>query len=194
MIKGRATLRPYLQTRSYEELKQQALDLTATSDLYLVGVTHPLSARWQVGGNVQQWRISGTPGSATQPPTPDTGNVHMYTLQTIATGLFARRDITVASYSVIDAPEYNGDSASITNRTRITDKWMLDTALRWYRQQDNMGTKLDRFTPTLRIGYQWRERITLEAEYGIENSTTQTAATDDVSRRHYWSLGYRWDF
>jgi tetratricopeptide (TPR) repeat protein len=183
-----------LQTRSYDELKQQARDLTATSDLYLLGVTHPLSTKWQVGGNVQQWRISATQGSATQPPTPDTGNVHMYTLQAIATGFFARRDITVASISLIDAPNYNGDSASITNRARITDKWTLDTALRWYRQQDNLGTRLDRITPTFRAGYQWSDRVTFEAEIGIENSTTQTATTDDVSRRRYWSLGYRWDF
>jgi tetratricopeptide (TPR) repeat protein len=183
-----------LQTRSYDELKQQARDLTATADLYLLGITHPLSAKWQIGGNVQQWRISATEGTATQPPTPDTGNVHMYTLQTIVTGLFARRDITVASYGIIDAPNYSGDSASITNRARITDTWMLDTALRWYRQEDNVGTKLDRFTPTVRIGYQWRERVTFEAEYGIEDSTTQTAATEDVTRRRYWSLGYRWDF
>ncbi len=183
-----------LQTRSYDELKQQALALTATSDLYLFGVNHPLSAMWQVGGDVRLWSISGTQGTATQPPTPETGNVYMYTLQTIATGLIARRSITVASYGIIDAPNYNGDSASITNRSRLGDKWTLDTALRWYRQQDNLGTRLDRFTPTFRAGYQWSHRITFEAEIGIENSTTQTATTDDVNRRRYWSLGYRWDF
>ena len=183
-----------LKTRSYDELKQQALDLTATSDLYLLGVNHPLSTKWQIGGNVQQWRISGTKGTATQPPTPDTGNARMYTLQAIATGLFTRRDITVGSYSLISAPNYDGNSALLTNRTRITDKWTLDTALRWYRQKDNIGTELDRFAPTLRISYQWHQRVALEAEYGVENSTTQTATTKDVNRRHYWSLGHRWDF
>lgn len=193
---GEATtsVKTLLQTRSYDDLKQQALDLTATSDMYLLGISHPVSTKWQIGGNVQQWRISGTKGTATQPPTPDTGNALMYTLQAIATGLFARRDITVGSYSLIGAPNYDGNSAMLTNRTRITDKWTLDTALRWYRQKDNIGTELDRFAPTLRISYQWHQRVALDAEYGIEDSTTQTATTKDVNRRHYWSLGYRWDF
>lgn len=183
-----------LQTRSYEELKQQALALTATSDLYLLGVTQPITTQWQIGGDVRMWRISSTTGTVNQPAIPATGDVYAYTLQAIGTGVFARRDISVFSYTLIDAPTYNGHSASVTNRSRFTDKWALDTAVRWYKQTDQQGVTLTRLTPTLRVTYQWGERIALEGEIGVEDSTVKSSTTEDVTRRNYWSLGYRWDF
>jgi hypothetical protein len=82
----------------------------------------------------------------------------------------------------------------VTNRSRLTDKLTLDAALRWYRQHDQLGVTLTRLTPAVRLTYQWREHVALETEIGIEDTTTKSSATEDVQRRNYWSLGYRWDF
>jgi len=46
----------------------------------------------------------------------------------------------------------------------------------------------------LRPGYKWKNNITLELEVGAEYTDNSGPTTQDKSRRHYWSLGYRWDF
>jgi maltoporin len=139
--------------------------------------------------------ISGTAGSATQPPTASTGDILTYTMQFTGTGLFAKRDISVMSLSYIDAPTYSGNSVSLANRTLLGEKWSFDTALRWYGQNDtSTNTKITRLSPSLRTGYKWKEKVTLEAEIGAEKSTTHNPTTHDDTSRNYWSLGYRWDF
>ncbi|HYA38279.1 MAG TPA: hypothetical protein VEI74_08450 [Candidatus Methylomirabilis sp.] len=56
------------------------------------------------------------------------------------------------------------------------------------------NTDLKRFSPSLRPGYKWKNNITLELEIGAEYTDTTGPTTQDSFRRHYWSLGYRWDF
>lgn len=73
--------------------------------------------------------------------------------------------------------------------------WSLDTTLSWYSQHDsNTNTDVDRFSPSLRPSYKWKQNITLEAEFGEEHTTSKGPLTEDKTTRRYWSLGYRWDF
>ena len=189
------SIKSQLQTKSYEQLKQQALNLTSTTDLYSVGVSQPLSTRWQAGFDVQSAHTSSTVGSANQPAQPDTGTIYTYTGNLIGTGIFTQRDVNVISISHIVAPTYDGNSYSLTNRLLWGASWSLDTTLSWYSQHDSStNTDVDRFSPSLRPSYKWKQNITLEAEFGEEHTTNKGALTEDTTRRRYWSLGYRWDF
>jgi tetratricopeptide (TPR) repeat protein len=189
-----SSIRTLLQTYSEEELRQRARAVTATSTLMSLGVTQPLGNVWQLGADARLTRISGTTGTNTVPPAAGTGNIWTYTVQTIATGLIAKRDVTLLSASLIDAKTYDGTSYALTTRALIGPKWTVDLSLRSYNQEDAAGTTLKRLTPILRTVYQWKERIAFEAEYGIENTHIHSATLDEKSRRNYFSLGYRWDF
>ncbi len=189
------SIKSQLQTKSYEALKQQALNLTSTTNLYSAGVSQPLSARWQAGFDVQSAHTSNTVGSANQPAQPDTGTIYTYTGNLIGTGIFTQRDVNVISISHIVAPTYDGNSYSLTNRLLWGASWNLDTTLSWYSQHDSStNTDVDRFSPSLKPSYKWKQNITLEAEFGEEHTTNKGTLTEDTTRRRYWSLGYRWDF
>ena len=184
-----------LQTKTYEQLKQQALDLTSTTDLYSAGISQPLSTRWQAGFDVQSARTSSTVGSVNQPAQPDTGTIHTYTGNLIGNGIFTQRDVNVISISYITAPTFDGNAYTLTNRLLWGPSWALDTTLNWYTQHDSStNSDLDRFSPSLKPSYKWKQNITLEAEFGEERTTNRGTRTEDTTRRRYWSLGYRWDF
>lgn len=182
-----------------EQLRAQAEDRTPTSDLIMLGVTHNFNPTWQVGGDIKVYDISGTPASGAPPATPimataGTGNVYVYTLQGIATGLMTQRDVTVLSLSTISSDAYDGKSIALNNRTILWENWTIDFSIRHYQQEDTAGTEQTRLTPILRVGYRWRDRITFEAEAGLEKSQTTSGSQTEDSDLNFYTIGYRWDF
>ncbi|HTN93235.1 MAG TPA: hypothetical protein VMJ33_01490 [Gallionella sp.] len=63
---------------STESLIADAKALTPTSNLLLVGMTHPYSPRLRLGGDFRINNISGTGATATLPAAPGTGNIREY--------------------------------------------------------------------------------------------------------------------
>lgn len=189
------SIKSQLLTKSYDQLKQQALNLTATTDVKGASVTQALSTHWQAGLDVQSAHTSATVGSVNQPAQPDTGKIRTYTGNLIGTGLFTQRDVSVVSLSRITGQTYAGNLYSLTNRMLWGTAWSLDTTLTWYSQHDtSTDTDLKRFAPSLRASYKWQNNMTLEMEFGAEHTETIGPTTQDTVRRRYWSLGYRWDF
>ena len=184
-----------LQTKSYDQLKQQALNNTATTELKGVGVTQQLSIHWQTSLDVQSSHTSATVGTANQPPQPDSGTTYTYTGNVIGSGLFTPRDVTVFSLTHINADTYDGNLYSLTSRAVWGANWSLDTALNWYKQHDSStDSDLKRFSPSIKPSYKWKNNITLEVELGEEHTESTGPTTQDSTRRRYWSVGYRWDF
>lgn len=188
------SIKTLLETRSEAEIKQLAEMRTQDSTMLSVGLTHPWNTTWQVGGDVRMTNVSSMPASGSLPATPSTGNEFAYTLQAIGSNIFSLRDVTVLSASQLDGSTYNGQSFSVSNRTTLQEKWTLDASLRLYRQKDNLGTKLTRISPTLKVAYQWKEKISFEAEGGMEINDTESATLQEKTDRKFYSVGYRWDF
>ena len=188
------SIKSQLQTLSEDELRAQALTRTPLTDLIMVGVNHNFNSTWQLGGDVKLYNTSGTPANGTQPETIGSGNVYVYTVQGIATSLFSRSDISVLSLSYLDSRDSQSQSASLSNRSVLRERWTLDLSLRYLTQQFTTGVDVERLTPMLRVGYRWGEHMTLEAEAGVENTTTTAAAETTDNNLRFWMLGYRWDF
>jgi hypothetical protein len=160
----------------------------------MIGATHNFNPTWQLGGDIKRYNISGTPASGALPATPDTGNIFVYTVQGIGTGLLTKRDVSVLSLSYLTGETYNGESIAINNRTLFQEKWTFDLSLVYYMQEGSTGTDLTRLTPIVRVGYRWRDSVTFELEAGMEKGqTTSSTQTEDFTRNFYM-LGYRWDF
>lgn len=188
------SIKSQLMTQTEDQLRAEALAKTPTADLLMLGVAHNFTPRWQLGGDIKLYKISGTTASGSLPATDGTGNVLVYTLQGIASGLLTQRDISVLSLSYLDNRNYTGESVSLTNRTIFRDKWTGDFALRYYTQQDSTGTDTTRWNPSIRIGYAWRQQLTFEGEIGVEKTQTASATDNQDATRYYYTLGYRWDF
>jgi hypothetical protein len=176
-----------------EMLRDRADAITADATLFLVGLTQTVNGHWQLGGDVRANRIYGTQGSGLLPPTPDTGTIYSYTVQATATAIFGKSDVNVLSVGLIDAPNYRGSLVLLSNGTNWGN-WRFEPALRYYHQTDEFDASLTRFSPTLRLTYRVRDSVSLEVEGGYEVSDTDTVFATDETRRHYFSLGYRWDF
>lgn len=188
------SIKTLLETRSEAEIKQLAEMRTQDSTMLSVGLTHPWNTTWQVGGDIRMTNVSGMPASGSLPATASTGNEFAYTLQAIGSNIFSLRDVTVLSASQLDGSTYSGQSFSVSNRTTLQEKWTVDASLRLYRQKDNLGTKLTRLSPTLKVAYQWKEKISFEAEGGMEINDTQSPTLQEKTNRKFYSVGYRWDF
>jgi hypothetical protein len=188
------SIKTLLETKSEAEIKQLAEMRTQDSTMLSVGLTHPWNTTWQVGGDVRMTSVSSMPASGALPATAGTGNEFAYTLQAIGSNIFTTRDVTVLSASLLDGNTYTGQSYSVSNRTTLQEKWTLDASLRLYVQKDNLATKLTRLSPTLKAAYQWKEKISFEAEGGMEINDVNGPTQQEKTNRKFYSVGYRLDF
>lgn len=189
-----------LQAMTESDLRALASARTGASNLAQLGITQQMSQKWQLGGDVRVSNYEGLPASGTTaltgqlPATPGTGNEWAITPQLIGSNLFSSRDVTVFSLSYLSSPLYKGQSFYVYSRAMLTDKWSLDAALQYYRQNYESGMTMNRMMPMLRTAYQFKQTLSFDLEAGIEKSHSEIAnQTSDVQRQFY-SLGLRWDF
>lgn len=212
------SLQDMVSMQSLDLVRSQAIAQTAISNMFAVGVTHPLSERWQVGADYRLSSISSTqPVVAVLPlavigtclgtidPVNDTcvfntaaqqgsGNNHVVTLQAIGNSLFVANAVGVANISFIAAPTYSGQSLGLNYMLPIGDQWRVDASLRYYTQKDDGGEGQNRLSSSLRISYQWQNSLYLEGEMGREISNSSGPTRDDHIKRDYVYTGLRWDF
>jgi tetratricopeptide (TPR) repeat protein len=212
------SVKEMVRQQGIDEVRAQAKALAATSNMFSVGVTHPLSERWLVGADYRLAAISATqPVVATIPlgvigtclgtidvvnntcifntaSQQGSGNNHVVTFQAIGNSLFVPNAVGVANLSLIKAPTYNGQALGLTYMLPFAENWRLDANLRYYTQRDNDGTHQTRLSPSLKIGYQWRNKLHWEGEIGREASSTSGPTREDRVKRDYLFTGLRWDF
>lgn len=212
------SLQEMVALQGIDQVRAQASALTAMSDMFSVGVTHPLSENWQVGVDYRLSSISSTqPVMAVLPlgvigtclgtidPVNNTcvidtasqqasGKNHVVTFQAVGTNLFLINAVGVANLSLIQAPTYTGQALSVGYVLPFWEQWRIDTNLRYYTQKDDSGDKQDRISPSMKLSWQWRASLYLEGEMGREVSNSSGPTRNDHSRRDYVYMGVRWDF
>lgn len=198
-------------------LRAQAKTVTATSDLFLVGMLHGVSKDWQVGGDVRLNRISGTsasncliilPGTNTLfinpnaqndafcslQALPGTGNIWTLSGQAIGTNFPFDKNTMVFNASYIDNNAYKGQAATINSMTRIGSNLQLNMFVIFYHQKDNLDVNLYRATPTVRMDYRLFNNWTIEGSGGIEKTISTSPTQKDSTTRQFFFFGLRWDF
>jgi len=177
-----------------ESLIADAKALTPTSNLLMVGMTHPYSSRLRLGGDFRINNISGTEATSTMPAIPGSGNMYILTAQAIGNSLLFENDLGVASASYISAQTYKGQSLAFTQTETFRQRWRLDVSLQLYNQKDNLDVHQTRVTPSLKLSYRMNESMSFDGEGGIEDTHNSSAIRDEKTRRYYVYTGYRWDF
>ena len=188
------SVKAFLETSSLQTLREQSLALTSSSNLAMIGFTHPYSERWQLGADVRVSNISGTGAVGEMPASPGTGNIMVYSGQAIGNTLLKAGDFGVVNLSLISALTYKGQSVSLNYVRVVSDRLRVDGILRYYGQKDTSGIALTRVTPSVKGVYKIGDRWYLEMEAAIEMSDKQGADQHEKARRHYAYFGYRWDF
>lgn len=211
------TLSDMINYQGIDQVRLQVNALSATSDMLAIGVTHPLTERWQLGVDYRLSSISSTRDVMAVLPlavigtclgTIDTVNNncivdtasqqgsglnHVVTFQAIGTNLFATNAVGAANLSLIKAPTYSGEASSLDYVFPFWDQFRLDTNLRYYNQKDDSDNKQDRLSYSLRLSRQWRANFFLEGEVGREISNSSGIIRNDHSVRNYIYVGVRGD-
>jgi len=206
-----------INTGNASLLREEALNVTATSDLFLAGVLHAVSKDWQLGGDVRLNRISGAsasncliilpgtstvfinPNAITDAPCslqalPGTGDIWTYTAQAIGANVPFENTTFVGNASYITSPAYRGQSLTLNSLARLGKQWQFDTFVLLYHQKDSFNVDLYRVTPTVRLNYRFLDSWTLEATGGVEKTRTDSSTQKDSTLREFFFFGLRWDF
>lgn len=190
---GVTSVREALLSMSEDELRRQAKGVTAESDLVLVGVTHPMTETWQIGGDLRFNHTTSTEAVGTQPVVPASGNIWTYTAQATGTDILLDNHTFTVIGSYINNPTYQGQSIVLNSLWRYGEEWQMDSSVNFYHQEDQSGTMLVRVTPTFRVSYRWQKNMLFEMEGGIEQVQSTGSTLEDSTLRDFFSFGYVWE-
>ena len=195
LLAGRnLTLQQLLETFGEPQTRSEARDVTPVSKVLYAGLTHAFNPRWQLGADVRLSSLSAVPEVGLLPATPGTGNVFTYSTQLVGSSLWGINDVVVLNVSYLTGPLTHGFSAGLTERLPLGARWVVEPSLRYYRQHDDMGVRLTRTAPGFKLSYRLRDTMVLEGEATFERTRTVGPRIDDDTLRHFYFLGYRWDF
>ncbi len=173
---------------SEQEMKEQARAQTANASTAVVGATHTLSTHLQLGGNVTYTKIGDTPVQQ------GTGNIFTYDTQLIANNVLFRDDVDVLSASYTDARDFQGTGLAMVTRMPLRKKWRVELGVRLYRQDNTIGTQLNRVMPSLKVDYRTARGLTFETEWGYERTHTTGSDIDETTGSTFFMVGWRVDF
>ncbi|MBU0622267.1 MAG: hypothetical protein KJ795_10490 [Gammaproteobacteria bacterium] len=190
-----------------EDLIALAKLRTAISNMAQIGMTQRLSEKWQLGTDFVVSNTTGLPASGTKTEggtigdegyvdaTPSTGTLWSISERVSGTNVISSNDISTASLSYSRSNTQSGTSLMFNSRVFLEELWTVDGTLRLYWQKDDQGGSQNTVSPLLRVGYRWRNDITLEGEGGMDWIKTETSGVQPTkTTRTYFSFGFRWDY
>lgn len=201
-------------------MRGSAIKQTLDTQLYLFGVTHQFSPRWQLGGDIQKSRVAGSPGAtdaaialavknfrdANGGLEPDAltlqnlnqsfagGNTFTYHVQAVGTDTLFKGDTSVISASLINGPSSLVRSLVLTNVMVPYEKWRLDSSLKLLKIDSDPSIVQYVIGPTIRASYRLRDKATIEAEVGLEVTNEDDSVNGHTHTfRDFSFIGYRLD-
>ncbi len=181
---------------SDDELKQLALDRSATTKTATASLTHRLNRKWQVIGEVTATEFGEMPASGGVEAIEATDVEFFYSTQLVANGLFYDNDTMITGLRYGDATNTDTYTFTANWRHNVTRNFRINPRLRVdYRESkmddgDRLVTK-----PYIRIDYTLKKWAKFEMDLGYEIWDETTAdGTDNNSDSTFISIGYRMQF
>lgn len=189
------TVADLLKQFTEEEIRQLALDRTATSQTYTLGATRPINSKLQISGDFAVSRFGATPASGGVEAMDGTGDMFFTSLQLTGSSLIKEGDIAIiglrySNTNTADTWALNLNTRyPLTRQLRLNPKMLFD-----YRENTSNSGNRWRIRPALRMEYRWKRRLYLEFEGGAEWANETIAGQLIRNRDYFFSLGYRFDF
>ncbi|MFQ5509077.1 MAG: hypothetical protein ACE5FN_07050 [Leptospirillia bacterium] len=188
------TMEELLRTTSELQARQLAEDRTAKSRAMTMGVSRPISARFQVNGDITVSKISSTPSSGGVPATPATDNEFFYNLQFIGSGLIKEGDTVILGTRYSNTTYTDTITLLANARYPVTREFRLNPRFRFDFRKDNRNdTTRMTARPSIRTEYRWKKRYRFEFEWGGEWTKENLTTGSEDTRAYFLSLGYRID-
>jgi tetratricopeptide (TPR) repeat protein len=181
------------------QLRQLALDRTATSDTYTLSATHPVGERWQFLGSLSALKLGGTPASGGVAATASTGLDKDVALQLSGSSLLQAGDLHFFGVRYDDSPSSRSETVSWDARFVLPGAWRLGPRFSVERLENPMlgGTQL-LYLPEIRSDWTGRKSVfEFIGGYQIEQQQLQSGqivSTTQSARHLYVSVTYRLHF
>ena len=189
------TLYELLKAHTQAEVKQMALDRTATYESVNLGYTRQLTDKLQLNLDFTAAHIDGTIASYGVDAVPDTGNEFYYSAQLVGNSLFTEGDLYTAAFRYSDLKESDNFAFDVSTRYPLTEELRIAPRLTaGYRM--GKQASYDEFTvlPSLLVDYFWRKDLNLELEVG-ERWTWHNQGTTTINESELFvTAGFRYDF
>jgi hypothetical protein len=182
-----------LALETEDQIRQFALDRTATSTTYSMGLSRPFLQKLQVDVDVTSTAYSETVASGGVEGFT-ASDYKYYSITLLGQSLIKEGDMGSVSLHFGDTTSYEVTSLSLDGRypvgaLRLNPRLRID---RRARLAD--GTSEWIYTPMLRMQLQWTRRYYFEFEGGMYLSNQELEDTTDQFRTTFFNLGYRYVF
>jgi hypothetical protein len=191
-----ASLEALVAERGLAAVRAAAASVTADAKQALISLSRPLGEKWQVAVDMRYSEIGALPAieGTVFEATPATGGQYTYSAQLTGNNLYSPRDINNFNASVMNTPTFKGFQFAYNNLTGLRDNDLsVEPSFRVYTQHDNVGVKLTRLTPGLRLSYRISRRLSVLGETVVERSTTSGPVNHDRTQSVFFYMGYRYE-
>ncbi len=174
-----------------EEVRIMASDRSAEYQSAMLGISHPISERFQVQAHASMFSLSGTESSYGVAGYDGTGNEFAYDMQLIGSSLLTEGDMSIMGVRVVDGSRYSTVSLFVNSRFPMGAGFRLQPRLR----VDNRSRVIDDMQewivrPSVRLEYRLGRR-SLEMEAGGELWRQDGVDTATDSSAYFMNMGYR---
>ncbi len=177
------------------EIRQLALDRSGAMQSYALGVSRPISERFQISADVTASQYDGTPASGGVGETPDSGTLIYSYVSLIGTSLITEGDMSVLGLRYSDGGTTTSAAMFLDTRFPVTRNLRLNPRVLVTRREITTGDLTELLVrPGLRALYRLSRQIRLEVEGGGEFGSSDSGGESNNSTGYYLYMGYTADF
>lgn len=190
------TITQLMQTFTETEVRQLAVDRTASSKSASVSYSFQLNEKYQMSADMTASNVGGTPASGNVAENPSLGNDYYYSAQLIGTGIFTANDITIYGMRYSSGATNDIISGSMSTRFAMmnNNKWRFNPKFRIDKQDQSTGSSRINYLPAMRVDYIAKNNLRFDAELGYQYSAISTSTGDSTETSYYLFMGYIYDF
>jgi hypothetical protein len=193
-----ATLYDMLKVQNNEPLQQLVLNQTPIYKSAMIGFSHPLTDKLQVSADA-------TVVNLTQPIAPigldpslaalPAGNEYYYAAQLIGNNIVKDGDMYIAALRYSQLATSNRYVLDFNTRFPLTNDWRISPRLRLGYARGR-GNDLTEYTvlPSILVDYYWTKQLSLEAEVGVQWTSTTQLGIRNQDTELMATVGVRYDF
>jgi hypothetical protein len=190
-----SSIQDLLLTYTEGEIRQLALDRSGAMQSFALGVSRPISERFQVSADVTASQYDGTPDSGGVRETPDSGTLIYSYLSLVGTSLIREGDISVLSLRYSDSGSSKSTAVFLDTRYPLSQALRLNPRVLVSYRDIIAGDATELLVrPGLRMLYRMTRQFRLEFEGGGEFGTRDSGDESNNSTGYYLYMGYSADF
>ena len=177
-----------------EEIRQFALDRSATTTTYTFGLSRPFTPKVSANFNASISSIDSTPESGGVAATP-ASEYSYYSADLVASSLFTEGDVGIFGLRYAVSETTDVYSTTVDTRFPVGRGWRISPRLRVdYREIKTDQSTQWIYTPALRVQYRMGRQLRFELQTGKQFSTREMETADQDRESWFVNAGYQYFF